>query len=411
MPNNWKTYNIGDIDEIQIIDGDRGKHYPKRNEFNNEGFCLFLSAKNVTKSGFEFDELSFISKEKDNLLRKGKLNKKDIVLTTRGTVGNIGYFKDSIGFKDVRINSGMVVIRANEKCVDSSYLYQFLKSSIFQFQVASRVSGSAQPQLPIRDLNFIEINLPPLPEQKAIANILSAIDDKIENNLAINNTLEDMAMALYKHWFVDFGPFEDIELIESEIFGNNETIKIPKSFKIISVKDSIIRLKQKNKYNQKNVLEKGIIRVFDQSTDRILGFHNNKPDFNADFENPILIFGDHTCRFEIVCEDFSVGPNLIPFKPNDATYNFIMYLGLKEKVKTNDYKRHWSELMLHQLIVPKDNKILNRFNNTIKENYRLINENEFENLYLSQLRDTLLPKFISGEVRLSEFKEQIETVL
>ena len=63
----------------------------------------------------------------------------------------------------------------------------------------------------------LELEIPPLPEQKAIAQILSAIDDKIENNLAINKTLEEMAMALYKHWFVDFGPFQDGAFVESEL--------------------------------------------------------------------------------------------------------------------------------------------------------------------------------------------------
>ncbi|MFA6396759.1 MAG: restriction endonuclease subunit S, partial [Sulfurimonas sp.] len=90
IPAGW-DYQTFEEAKIQIIDGDRGTNYPKQHDFFQEGFCLFLSAKNVTKRGFEFFEKQFITEEKDSLLRKGKLVKFDIVLTTRGTVGNIAY--------------------------------------------------------------------------------------------------------------------------------------------------------------------------------------------------------------------------------------------------------------------------------------------------------------------------------
>ena len=104
-----KLSNLG----IDIIDGDRGKNYPKSNEFleKKEGYCLFLSAANVTKEGFNFSDNQFISKEKDELLRKGKLTRNDIVITTRGTVGNMAMYDSSVPFEHVRINSGMVILR------------------------------------------------------------------------------------------------------------------------------------------------------------------------------------------------------------------------------------------------------------------------------------------------------------
>ena len=71
---------------IQLIDGDRGKNYPKHNDFMENGYCLFLSARNVTKSGFQFQETAFINEIKDSQLRAGKLSYGDIILTTRGTV-------------------------------------------------------------------------------------------------------------------------------------------------------------------------------------------------------------------------------------------------------------------------------------------------------------------------------------
>ena len=72
----------------EIIDGDRGKNYPKQEEFLDIGFCLFLNAKNVTSAGFSFENCMYITEEKDTLLRNGKLKRGDVVLTTRGTIGN-----------------------------------------------------------------------------------------------------------------------------------------------------------------------------------------------------------------------------------------------------------------------------------------------------------------------------------
>jgi type I restriction enzyme S subunit len=99
----WEE-EIGNL-PIEIIDGDRGVNYPKNSEFSSNGYCLFLSAQNVTSTGFKFNECSFITKEKDEILRSGKLVRNDIVLTTRGTVGNIAFYHNLIPFDNIRINS------------------------------------------------------------------------------------------------------------------------------------------------------------------------------------------------------------------------------------------------------------------------------------------------------------------
>ena len=81
---------------VQIIDGDRGFNYPKSDDFYDDEFCLFLNAGNVTKQGFNFENTQFITKNKDSSLRKGKLERNDLVITTRGTVGNVAYFNDNV---------------------------------------------------------------------------------------------------------------------------------------------------------------------------------------------------------------------------------------------------------------------------------------------------------------------------
>ena len=101
-PINWSIKTIGANEtNIDVIDGDRGKNYPSDNELLQKGYCLFLSAKNVSKDGFKFNNNKFISKNKDLILGKGKLKEKDIVITTRGTVGNIAYFDSNIPFNNI----------------------------------------------------------------------------------------------------------------------------------------------------------------------------------------------------------------------------------------------------------------------------------------------------------------------
>ena len=177
IPEGWRECKLGDR-IFEIIDGDRGVNYPKQNEFKDDGYCLFLNAKNVTSNGLAFDECYFISKEKDQILGTGKLLRNDIVLTTRGTVGNIGFFNNKIPYDNIRINSGMVIIRPNPDEILAEYAYQLFKTLKCNFDAFA--TGSAQPQLPIRDIKEISFSLPPLPEQRAIASVLGSLDDKID---------------------------------------------------------------------------------------------------------------------------------------------------------------------------------------------------------------------------------------
>ncbi len=198
------TYMLTEFDSapFDIIDGDRGKNYPKQDDFSDDGHCLFLNATNVTQNGFDFSTRQFISEHKDNVLRKGKLKRDDVVLTTRGTIGNTAFFNSSVAYDQMRINSGMVIFRCNKNEISPAFLYYFLRSSHFHRQVHSLRSGVAQPQLPIRDMKHIKMPIPKLSIQLSIVSILSAYDDLIENNRRRIQLLEQAARLLYKEWFV-----------------------------------------------------------------------------------------------------------------------------------------------------------------------------------------------------------------
>ena len=194
---NVKTAPMTDI--CEIIDGDRGKNYPKQDEFFEEGFCLFLNAKNVTSNGFDFSNCMYISKEKDEILRKGKLTRGDVILTTRGTIGNLAYYSDDIPFENIRINSGMVILRMNHKIVDEIF---FIEQFKLQLEDIKRkiASGSAQPQLPISTMNKINMIVPPINEQKYFSEFVKQVDKSkfvVQKALDEAQTLFDSLMQEY----------------------------------------------------------------------------------------------------------------------------------------------------------------------------------------------------------------------
>ena len=160
---------------FEIIDGDRGVNYPKKEEFLSDGYCVFLNTKNVRPDGFDFGNVQFITNDKDKALRKGKLCRRDVVITTRGTVGNVGYYDSSVPFDHVRINSGMLIFRVDERGLSGEYLFTFFQSQNFKEQRDAIVSGSAQPQLPIRSLNQAIL---PLPSREAQETIVAEIREE-----------------------------------------------------------------------------------------------------------------------------------------------------------------------------------------------------------------------------------------
>ena len=228
----WEKKKLGEI-EINVIDGDRGTNYPNGSDFSNKGYCLFMNAKNVTKNGFSFIENSFITKEKDDLLRNGKLERFDIVLTTRGSVGHISYYDLSVPFENLRINSGMALIRTTKKIVHSDYLYKFFNSNQIQKEIEKVSFGSAQPQLTIAEIVKFKISFPAFSEQTKIANFLTAVDDKLIQLKKKNNLLEQYKKGIMQKLFSQELRFKDEN---GNIFQNWEEKKLGKIVTIKSAK-------------------------------------------------------------------------------------------------------------------------------------------------------------------------------
>ena len=175
----WKQCKLSDL--VNVIDGDRGKNYPTEADFEPHGHTLFLNASNVTIDGFLFDTNQFITEEKSNSMGSGKIIKDDIIITSRGSLGHIAWYNDSVQqvMPNLRINSGMLILR-NKANVKTSYLHQFMKSDKGKAQIVFMSFGSAQPQLTKKGVESFTVNYPiDTEEQIKIGAFFSKLDNTI----------------------------------------------------------------------------------------------------------------------------------------------------------------------------------------------------------------------------------------
>jgi len=404
IPEEWDVETIQDL-PIDIIDGDRGKNYPKKNEFEKQGFCLFLNTKNVSGEHFDLSECDFISEERDQLLRKGKLQRGDIVLTTRGTVGNVAYYHKSIPCERIRINSGMVIVRNSGKRFDTNYLYQILKSSLAKEQYLSFATGSAQPQLPIRDINKIRLAMPPILEQRAIAKILSDLDSKIDLNQQMSRALEAIGQALFKEWFIDF----EFPGYEKSKFVND----LPEGWyqgKLIDVCDIIMGQSPPGEtYNES---ENGVV------------FYQGNRDFGFRFPSPRVYCTAPTRIAEafdilisvrapvgalnITLEKCAIGRGVAALRMKQFSNGFLFYFMSTRKDLWDRFNSEGTvfgclnktEFQKIDLVIPSDTT-MGQFDTVIKPIEAIIRKNEVENRLLVGIRDSLLPRLMSGKIRVN----------
>jgi type I restriction enzyme, S subunit len=167
-----------------------------------------LRGVNLGDGGFSGNDLVFLSEKKAEELRNSQAFPYDLVFVAQGTVGKVGLVPNTARFQKTVLSQNLMKFSCDSAKADSRFLYYFFISSDGQQTIRSRVNPTGVPCIsrPLSSLKEFEVTLPPLAEQKAIAGILGALDDKIELNRRMNATLEAMAQAMFQSWFVDFDP-------------------------------------------------------------------------------------------------------------------------------------------------------------------------------------------------------------
>lgn len=390
----WKECKLGEA-PLEIIDGDRGKNYPSQNEFFSSGHCLFLSTKNVRPNGFDFSDCQFITREKDEVLRKGKLQINDLVLTTRGTVGNIALYQDFIPFENVRINSGMVLIRPNKDELNPTfnlYLFKKLQNDFHTF-----TSGSAQPQLPIKDLKEMEISLPPLKEQKAIAEVLSSLDDKIDLLHRQNKTLEELAQTLFRQWFIEEAKEEWEEKPLGDVIETTSGGTPSRSKMEYYDNGNIYWVKSKELYGSYILAteEKITETALESSSAKLLP------------KNSVLIamYGATVGEYAIIEKEMTCNQAICALKPNDDypyTFLFMYIKNYKDEIinmAVGSAQQNISQQLIKTLPIPYCIDTIKEFHKQVEPVFEKIKSNKKQIQTLENLRDTLLPKLLSGEIK------------
>jgi type I restriction enzyme S subunit len=208
MAGEWRTATVADLQQEEILlveDGNHGEYRPRPNEFVDAGIA-YIRAADMYAGRVLFESASKINEKARQRITKGIGAPGDVLLSHKGTVGKVALVPDNA--PPFVCSPQTTFWRAlDQQCMDRKYLYAFLRSSGFHTQLATRAGETDMaPYVSLTSQRGLSVTLPPIGTQRAIAHILGTLDDKIELNRRMNETLEAIARALFRSWFVDFDP-------------------------------------------------------------------------------------------------------------------------------------------------------------------------------------------------------------
>lgn len=208
MNNDWPKKTVEQLQREAVLlveDGNHGESRPRPDEFVDEGVA-FIRAADMDAGEVMFASASKINDRARMRITKGVGAPGDVLLSHKGTVGKVALVPDDAPLFVCSPQTTFWRTR-NTKVLDRKYLYVFMRSAAFHHQLAARAGETDMaPYVSLTSQRGLLVTLPPIEVQKAIASVISALDDKIDLNRRMNDTLEAMARAIFKDWFVDFGP-------------------------------------------------------------------------------------------------------------------------------------------------------------------------------------------------------------
>lgn len=392
--------------------------------------CTYSTAKvSIT----EINEDNYISTE--NMLP----NKNGVVKSSGlPTVASVTrYFTDNVLVSNIRpyfkkiwcadreggcSNDVLVFVVKDKRILDSRFLFYCLSNDEFFNYVMAGAKGTKMPRGDKGAILKYPVHLPTLSEQKAIAVTLSVLDDMIELNNQINKNLEEMAQAIFKSWFVDFEPFKDEEFEESELG------MIPKGWNVKRIDQIDIEITDYVANGSFAALKENVTlcdeedyAVFIRNVDLKANSFNKFVDKKSyEFLRKTKLWGGEVIisnvgdvgsvfRCPLLAKPMTLGNNMIMLKSiSPVNYNLFLYILFKysygiELIKSitsgsAQPKFNKTDFRNLKIIVPPK-EVIQLFNNIVEKLYRIVDEGIVENQLLSTVRDTLLPKLMSGEIR------------
>jgi len=405
----WKIYKLGELMDIK-----GGKRLPKGEMLTttkNSHPYIRIRDLGTTKTLELTSSFEYVDDEVQKHISRHIVNNNDVILSIVGTIGLVAIVGNSLNNANLTENCVKFV---NLKRIDSNYLYYFLISPLGQDEISKGIVGDVQPKLPIKNIENISIPVPDIVIQQKIASILTSIDAKIEVNRQINDNLEQQAQALYKSWFVDFEPFKDGEFVGSEIG------EIPAGWTVVKFSD-LTEIPKKTINPQKfpdtifkhyslPACDNGLIPENQTGKDIMSNkiiLQNNTTLFSK--LNPRIKRIWFTCEVQAnsICST-----EFIPYRAtneNESGYIFSIinseafYASVMGCVNgaTGSHQRFHAE-DTDDFLCAYNKEVVNEFSQHIDAILKQMHDLRQENVKLASMRDTLLPKLMSGELKINE---------
>ena len=299
--------------------------------------------------------------------------------------------------------------------VEPKFFFYFMQD----FYKSGRVADYDSQSTGISNFRFAEflsnetVELPSRPEQTAVSGFLGLLDQRIRLNDQITRTLESIAQALFRSWFVDFDPVrakmagekpagmdDATAALFPDSMEDSELGYIPVGWEVRTVGKVLYRHPTKGLPKSTLLSGEGTALVLTQGDNVVAGFADVQPQVQSSAQDPHFIFGDHTCRMHLSTLPFSVLPNTLVLSARalDCYWAYHATLG---RQTFESYRRHWSELAQKTVIVPGVDPAA-AFGRVVKPLYAFRDSLMLEKFHLQIVRDALLPRLISGELQIPE---------
>ncbi len=389
----WKEVRLGNVCEIYGRIGFRGYTTNDLVDTPKEG-AISLSPKNIINGELNLEQCTYIKWDKYYESPEIMINPNEIVITKTGSsVGRTTFVRRIV--HPMTLNPQLVVLKNISE--NAEFLSYYIKSALFQSVLKSIVVGSAIPTLSQKNLANIMINVPKeVEDQRRIASILSSLDRKIELNNKINADLEEMAQAIFKNWFVDFEPFKNGKFVDSELG------MIPEGWKV-GLLGELCNFKRGKNLLTKNAIDEGVPVVAGGLEPSC--YHNvantgapvitvSGSGANAGFMRMyhVPVWASDCSFIDITCENFYFVYCFL--KVNSKLLKHAQTGAVQPHVKPSDINDF-------ELLIP-DKESIFAFQEKVKPFIDKIALIQKENSRLSLLRDTLLPRLMSGEIEVPE---------
>jgi len=419
-----RTTTIGGlVDDGTLVINDG--HRMKSSELVDEDGLPFIRGGDVSEGRIDFGSVDYIDEELKSTFVNKVSQDGDVVITTKGSVGRFAFVRSI--YPEFVYSPQLSFWRVKDSSeVLPRYLWQWARSPELKKQLGMYKGQTTMADyISLEDQRKIEIDLPPLPIQRRIADILGALDDKIELNRRMNETLEEMAQALYRHWFVDFGPFQDRELKDTEEMG-----PIPKGWEIKPFLDTCeietggTPKTSVDEYWGGDILWASAKDV-SQSTDAVLldpertvtpaGIENSPADVLPAGTTAIVARGATTGRHAILGRDMALNQSCYGLIGKDGYswgWTYLTVDSLVKRLRKHAYGSAFDSVTISTFenldIVGAPPEVISAFKEKVMPLFKKMMANVKENQTLAEIRDYLLPKLISGEIKVEAAQEVVE---